>query len=126
MRSPTILIIDDDDGVREIIRFSLEAAAGWQTLVASSGNEGIKRAIAAQPNAILLDVMMPNMDGAETYRQLQSHAATRLIPVIFLTAKAKSSEQRQLMNMGVTGLIVKPFEAQSLVQQIRQILTWNE
>lgn len=126
MTTKQVLVIDDEDGVREIIQFSLEAAAGWEVLTAASGDEGLEIAQAQQPDAILLDVMMPDMDGPTTFHQLQLNAATRHIPTILLTAKAKASEQQQLINLGVTGVIVKPFKAQELVNQIREILNWTD
>jgi CheY-like chemotaxis protein len=119
-----VLVIDDDDGVREIIQISLEAAAGWQVFTASSGREGLQVAADKQPDAILLDVMMPDMDGAETFRRLQASSDTASIPTILLTAKAKMSEQQQYMNLGVTGIITKPFEALNLVNRIQTILNW--
>jgi CheY-like chemotaxis protein len=125
MKPMKILVIDDDDGVREIIQFSLEAAAGWDVLIADSGQRGLERAEAEQPNAILLDVMMPDMDGAETFRQFQANSAIRHIPIIFLTAKAKSSELKRFANLGVAGVITKPIKAQALVEQIKAILHWN-
>ncbi|NEQ11264.1 MAG: response regulator, partial [Moorea sp. SIO4E2] len=76
MTTKRILVIDDDDGVREIIQFSLEAAAGWEVLTAASGKEGLAKAEADQPDAILLDVMMPELDGPATFRQLQANAVT--------------------------------------------------
>ncbi|MEC4803035.1 MAG: response regulator [Jaaginema sp. PMC 1079.18] len=124
MTNKSVLVIDDDDGVREIIQISLEAAAGWQVLTAASGSAGLQVAADQQPDAILLDVMMPGMDGAETFRRLQASPDTQHIPTILLTAKAKMSEQQQYMNLGVTGIITKPFEALNLVRQIQQILKW--
>jgi CheY-like chemotaxis protein len=126
MTTKRVLVIDDEDGVREIIQFSLEAAAGWEVLTAGSGSEGLETAQAQQPDAILLDVMMPDMDGPTTFQQLQLNAATRHIPTIFLTAKVRSSEQQQLLDLGVTGTIAKPFKAQDLVTQIRALLNWSE
>jgi CheY-like chemotaxis protein len=121
-----ILVIDDDDGVREIIQFSLEAAAGWDVSTADSGSEGLAKAEAEQPNAILLDVMMPDMDGAETFRHLQANAAIQHIPTIFLTAKAKLSDLQEFTDLGVAGVITKPIKAQELVEQVRTILQWQE
>lgn len=69
---------------------------------------------------------MPDMDGVETFRHLQTHAPTRTIPTIFLTAKARSSEQQQFLDLGVAGVITKPIKAQDLVEQIRGILRWLE
>lgn len=126
MAPKKILVIDDDDGVREIIQFSLEAAAGWDVSTASSGREGLVKAEVEQPNAILLDVMMPDMDGAETFRQLQANTVIQHIPTILLTAKAKLSELQQFTSLGVAGVITKPIKAQELVEQIRTILCWQE
>jgi CheY-like chemotaxis protein len=126
MTTKRILVIDDEDGIREIIQICLEAAAGWEVLTAASGTEGLEKAEAFQPDAILLDVMMPDMDGPTTFRQLQANSATRHIPTILLTAKAKISEQKQFIDLGVTGVITKPFKAQDLVDQIREILNWRE
>jgi CheY-like chemotaxis protein len=121
-----VLVIDDEDGIREIIQICLEAAAGWEVFTAASGSEGLANAQSTQPDAILLDVMMPDMDGPTTFRQLQANAATQHIPTILLTAKAKISEQQQFIDLGVTGVITKPFKALDLVNQIRQILNWKE
>ncbi len=126
MMTKKVLVIDDEDGIREIIQICLEAAAGWDVLTAASGNEGLVTAQAEQPDVILLDVMMPDMDGPTTFRQLQAHPTTKHIPTILLTAKAKISEQQQFIDLGVTGVITKPFKAQDLVNQIRQILNWSE
>lgn len=120
-----ILVIDDEDGIREIIQICLEVAAGWEVLTAASGSEGLATAQSEQPDAILLDVMMPDMDGPTTFRKLQANAATQHIPTILLTAKAKISEQKQFIDLGVTGVITKPFKAQDLVHQIREILDWS-
>ena len=126
MTTKRILVIDDEDGIREIIQICLEAAAGWEVLTAASGVEGIEKASDFQPDAILLDVMMPDMDGPTTFQALQRLPVTQHIPTILLTAKAKISEQQQFIDLGVTGLITKPFKAQDLVNQIREILDWSE
>jgi len=124
MKPKKILIIEDDDGLREITQFSLEADGGWDVLSAASGAEGLIIAVAEQPDAILLDVMMPDIDGIETLRQLQSNPITQKIPTIFLTAKARGTEQQLLKEMKVAGLITKPIKPQALVTQIRHILHW--
>jgi CheY-like chemotaxis protein len=125
MKNKKVLIIDDDDGVREVIQICLEAVAGWQIITADSGIEGIAIAEINQPDAILLDVMMPYMDGPETFRRLQENLKTQHIPIILLTAKAKISEQKQFRDLGVTGVITKPFDPQNLVEQMYQILHWR-
>lgn len=122
--SKKILVIDDEDGVREITQFSLEAVAGWDVTGAASGPEGIERAIAEQPDAILLDVTMPAMDGPTTFRRLQTSPQTAAIPTILLTAQTDILEQQHLLELGITGLITKPFKPQELVQQICALLGW--
>lgn len=124
MAQKRILVVDDDDGVREVIQICLEAIAGWKVLPAASGGEALTVAEDQKPDAILLDVMMPDMDGLNTFQQLQISSATKDIPTILLTAKAKISEQRKLQVLGVAGVIVKPFEPYNLVAQIKTILNW--
>ncbi|MDJ0687666.1 MAG: response regulator [Xenococcaceae cyanobacterium MO_188.B32] len=119
-----ILVVDDDDGIREVIQICLEAIAGWEVIPAASGKEALTAAQNRKPDAILLDVMMPDMDGLKTFQQLQTRSQTELIPTIFLTAKSKISEQRKLQFIGVAGVIIKPFEPYNLVDQIKTILNW--
>ena len=125
MTTKTILVIDDDDGVREIIQFSLEAATDWEVLTASSGKEGLAIAYKALPDAVLLDVMMPELDGIATFEQLSANSLTCKLPTILLTAKVKSSDRQQFLDLGVTGVITKPFKASDLVKQIKTILGWD-
>ena len=125
MQNKRVLVIDDDDGVREVIQICLEAVAGWEVLTADSGKKGIATAQAEHPDLILLDVMMPYMDGTETFKKLQANPKTKHIPTIFLTAKIKFSEKQQYLNLGVTGAIAKPFDPQSLVEQIQTLLNWT-
>jgi DNA-binding response OmpR family regulator len=124
MTTKKILIVDDEDGLRQIIQFSLEAVAGWEVLTAASGSEGLVIAAAVKPDAILLDVMMPDMDGDETFKRLQENASTNDIPTIFLTSKASMSEQQELLDLGVAGAIAKPIKPRELVEEIRKILSW--
>jgi CheY-like chemotaxis protein len=121
-----VLIIDDEVGIRKITQIALNAIAGWEVLMAESGPEGIAIAQTAQPDAILLDVMMPEMDGIATFENLQANGATQTIPVILLTAKAQLFERQQFTALGVTGVITKPFKAPELVQQMRDLLHWHE
>jgi CheY-like chemotaxis protein len=80
-----ILIIDDEDDIREVAQVALELVGGWTVLSARSGAEGLAMALEEKPDAILLDVMMPDMDGTATFRQLQAHFETEQIPVLLLT-----------------------------------------
>jgi CheY-like chemotaxis protein len=123
--SKRVLLIDDEDDIREVAGMSLETVAGWTTMAARSGREGVKIAAEQQPDAILLDVMMPDMDGPSTFRNLQGSAATKSIPVIFLTAKAQTREQRGFRELGAHGVISKPFDPLTLADQISEILGWK-
>ncbi|MEA5452410.1 response regulator [Leptolyngbya sp. CCNP1308] len=120
-----ILLIDDDDGARRIIQFSLEAAAGWEVLTAASGVNGLSLAQTEPLDAVLLDVMMPDLDGPATFQRLQENPATRSIPVIMLTAKASPTEHQPLLELGIAGIITKPFKIPALIAQVRAILNWQ-
>ena len=126
MATKRVLIIDDDLGIRKIVQISLEAVAGWDVFIAASGMEGIAIAETEQPDAILLDVMMPGMDGIATIGQIRENPLIQHIPVILLTAKAQPSEQKQFTQLQVAGVITKPFKATDLVQQMRLLLKWQD
>lgn len=120
-----VLIIDDEDDIREVAALSLESVAGWEVIRASSGVEGLARAAEYQPDAILLDVMMPGMDGPTTFRELRKNAATARIPVLLLTAKVQATDQRRFADIGVNAILFKPFDPLSLAAQISAVLGWN-
>lgn len=120
-----VLIIDDEDDIREVAALSLESVAGWEVIVAGSGPQGLARAIEHQPDAILLDVMMPGMDGPSTFRELRKNPATAKIPVLLLTAKVQSSDQRRFADLGVEGVLFKPFDPLTLHTQIAATLGWK-
>ena len=120
-----VLIIDDEDDIREVAALSLESVAGWEVFVAGSGPQGMARAIEYQPDAILLDVMMPGMDGPTTFRELRKNPATAKIPVLLLTAKVQSSDQRRFADLGVDGVLFKPFDPLTLHSQIAATLGWK-
>jgi CheY-like chemotaxis protein len=121
-----VLIVDDEDDIREVAALSLEATAGWEILTASSGRKGIETAAREQPDAILMDVMMPGMDGPTTFKQLQQNAATSHIPVVLLTAKVQGVDQRRFAGLGVAGILFKPFDPLTLAEQISVALGWKE
>ena len=120
-----ILIIDDEDDIREVAALSLETVAGWEVIAAASGAQGLARAVEHKPDAILLDVMMPGMDGPTTFRELRKDPATAKIPVLLLTAKVQSSDQRRFADLGVEGVLFKPFDPLTLHIQIATALGWN-
>ena len=123
--SKTLLVIDDDDDIREIAQLTLELGASWQVVTARSGSEGVEIAKASRPDAILLDVMMPALDGPGTLELLRTDARTRDIPVVFLTAKVRPTERERLMRLGVAGVLAKPFDPVALPKQIAALLGWG-
>lgn len=120
-----ILLIDDEEDIREVVALSLETVAGWRVTSAGSGNEGMQLAKASAPDAILLDVMMPGQDGPATLRLLRSDQSTAGIPVLFLTAKVQALERERLRGAGAAGFLAKPFNPMTLAAEISQILGWN-
>ncbi|HEX9129150.1 MAG TPA: response regulator [Gemmatimonadaceae bacterium] len=120
-----LLIIEDEDNIREVASLSLEVTEGWQISTASSGALGVALALREKPDAILLDVMMPDKDGPAIFRELQSSEETNAIPVIFLTAKVQGPERQRFMELGVRGVIAKPFDPLTLGKQIRDALGWR-
>ena len=103
MTTKRILLIDDEADLREVAQLSLEMVGGWQVIEGSSGSEGLAKAESEQPDAILLDLMMPDMDGFTTFKRLQANKATKQIPVIFLTAKVNPDDRSQFAQLGVSG-----------------------
>jgi two-component system, OmpR family, response regulator len=117
-----VLIIDDEPDIRRVARLSLVKIGGMEVLDAASGLEGTETAAAQAPDAILLDVMMPGLDGPATLHALRADPRTAGIPVVFLTAKAMPEEVARLLAMGVHGVLNKPFDPMTLPSQLRAAL----
>ena len=117
----TILIIDDEPDIRLIVRLSLQKR-GLTVVEASGGQEGVRLARRERPDAILLDVMMPNVDGPTTLAELRAAPESAAIPVVFLTAKAQRSEVERLRDLGATGVLTKPFDPMTLADEVLKIL----
>ena|SRR5438270_3357499 len=124
MSTRRILIVDDEDDIREVAQVSLELVGHWEVLTAASGRDGISSARSERPDAILLDVMMPDMDGPSTLAQLQADPLTRDIPVVFLTAKAQSADRSRLAQLGAAGILTKPFDPLKLAAEVASTLHW--
>lgn len=120
----TILIIDDDPIICVTTKTILKAIAGWKPLIAASGEEGLAIAQREQPDVILLDVKMPEMDGIMVLKHLRAKPETQCIPVILFTAENISSHM--VAQLPITGVIRKPFDADELIKQIRLLLNWHE
>jgi CheY-like chemotaxis protein len=125
MSAKRILVIDDEKNLCSVIQACLEHLGGWTVSIAHEGSAGLLLAATQVPDAILLDVMMPDMDGIAMFRLLQNNAATRGIPVIFLTAKVQAFDLSEFSQLGVAGVIAKPFDPLSLAQQVAEVLGWN-
>ena len=122
MGSRTILVVDDDDEIREIVALSLEVMGGWTVLTADRGGAGLEIARAHHPDAVLLDVMMPEMDGPTMFSRMQLDPALRDIPVVLLTAKVQVGHVQVWDSLPVAGVIPKPFNPAPLSTQIDDLV----
>jgi len=120
-----ILVVDDDEAIREVVRTGLEVVAGWQVEVASNGAQAVALCSADPPDAVLLDVMMPTMDGPTTFARLQEDPRTRSVPVILLTAKVQPAERRRYEDLAVAGVLAKPFDPLALPEDVADLLGWR-
>jgi CheY-like chemotaxis protein len=109
-----ILVIEDDPDIQQLVQMALEFTGGYQVSVASDGPEGLGKAEAERPDLILLDAMMPGMDGFEVCRRLKADPALAGIPVVFLTAKAQAAEIEEGLRLGAAGYLTKPFDPMRL------------
>jgi CheY-like chemotaxis protein len=119
-----ILIVDDDPMLREVAQAALELVGGWEVHTAQSGPQAQQRARAEHPDAILLDVMMPGVDGPSTVVALRADPATCDIPVIFLTAKMPSEDLEEWRSLRLAGVIPKPFDPMTLASDMAALLGW--
>jgi CheY-like chemotaxis protein len=119
-----ILLIDDEQYISAVVQACLVTLGGWTVLMAKSGAEGLLKAQRERPDAILLDVMMPDMNGVTLLRELRKEPATKSIPVVMLTAKTQLSDRHLYKNLDIAGVISKPFEPLKLVDQINEALGW--
>lgn len=117
-----VLVIDDEEDVRFVARVSLGRVGQMTVIEAASGEEGVERARRERPDFILLDMMMPGMDGAATLRALRAGDGTASIPVVFLTAKVMASDVQRLKDLGAKGVVLKPFNPMTLASEITAIL----
>jgi len=117
-----VLIIDDDADIRRIAGLSLSRLGGMVVIEAAGGAEGVRRAAEDPPDAILLDMMMPFMNGSETLAALRAQPETALTPVIFLTAKSVQVEVERMKALGAAGVLIKPFDPRTLAADLRALL----
>lgn len=121
----TVLVIDDSDLIRAVAKLALGGQEGWEVLCAEGGAAGLDLARRTQPDAVLLDVVMPGLDGPATHGRLRDDDATRAIPVIFLTAQADEADRARFAELDVAGVIAKPFDPGRLAAQVSELLGWD-
>jgi CheY-like chemotaxis protein len=121
-----ILVVDDDDLARRAVADSLHTMAGWDVAEAYCGAQAIESARQDQPDAILLDVMMPAMDGPAMLGKLRSARATSHIPIVLLTANVKAANDGSFAHLPVAGVLLKPFDPLRLAGQVANALGWDD
>ena len=119
-----ILYVEDDLDIQTVATLALEVVGGFKVKVCSSGEQALEKVVAFAPDMILLDVMMPGMDGPTTLKALRQLAALEQVPVAFMTAKVQSHEVDQLIKLGAEGVITKPFDPFTLAPQVRRL--WEQ
>ena len=122
MELRTVLLVDDEEDIRAVGQIALEDVGGLVPLLAGTSDEAVALANSGRPDLILLDVMMPGTDGPGTLARLRAAPATASIPIIFLTAKVQKADVQRLLALGAAGVIAKPFDPMTLVDEARKIL----
>jgi len=120
----TIMLVEDEPDILEVARLALEATGPFTIHPCNSGQKAIDTAPVVKPDLIILDMMMPGMDGLTTLALLRQNVELKSIPVIFMTAKAQTNEMKHYIERGAIGAISKPFDPMHLAEEVRQI--WNK
>lgn len=126
MTERTVLIVDDDSDIREIVQFALEMQPGWKVVGEPAGENAVARAIELNPDVILLDNHLEGMDGPATLSALRADDRTKTIPVIFLTGSSRPAEVERLRALGAQGVLAKPFDPLALGAQVAREVGWPE
>jgi CheY-like chemotaxis protein len=121
----TILIVDDEDDARAIAVLALQLKTDWILLQATSGQQALDIAAAYQPDLILLDMMMPELDGKATLCKLKENPKTQHLPIILVTAKVEPLSQTDISPQQILAVFAKPFRPLELADQIRAVLAWE-
>ena len=116
-----ILMVEDEPDIQAVAQIALETVGGLQVEMCSSGKEALDRVLAYAPDLILMDVMMPGLDGPSTLQTLRANPETAGFPVIFMTAKVQSHEIARFIDLGALGVIAKPFDPMTLASTIRSL-----
>jgi two-component system OmpR family response regulator len=118
----TILLVDDDPSIRQVATLTLERVGGWAVRVAGSGAQALELARDEPPDLVLIDVMMPGMDGPETLARLRELPGFAAVPVVFMTARVQTHEIEEYRALGVVGVVSKPFDPLTLPQQLLEFV----
>jgi len=121
MAGQTILIVEDEKDIAEVVAYNLKRE-GFRTVTAGSGEKGLALAASTLPSLILLDLMLPGMDGREVCRRLKASEATRSIPIVILTARSEDSDVVAGLELGAEDYITKPFSPRVLMARVRAVL----
>ena len=116
-----ILYVEDEPDIQAVAKLALEMVGGFEVMICGSGAQALQKVGGYAPDLILLDVMMPGMDGPTTLQNLRADSATAAIPVIFLTAKVQPAEVAQYQALGALDVIAKPFDPMALAGQVRAL-----
>jgi CheY-like chemotaxis protein len=123
--SRSILVIDDSVLIREAAKIALGTIGGWRIVTAVSGEEGIERALSERLDAILLDVVMPGMDGIAVAERLHTMPATSSLPIVLLTAHDRLEDTEGFERLAIAGVIAKPFDVSDLSGEVATVLGWS-
>jgi len=123
--TPYVLVVDDDPAIRMVVRLGLERVAGWEVVEASSSDAAVDVVSRRRPDVVLLDVMMPEQDGPATLARLRALDGGADLRVVFLTASGPGGETQRLHDLGVAGVIRKPFDPMSLAAEVATMLGWE-
>src|ERR1700690_3232976 len=118
-----ILVIEDDRSIQMVLELVFTRMAKCEVLVASNGADGLAMIQAKKPDVVLLDLMMPGMDGFEVCQKAKEDSGTRHIPIIFLTAQPQPAAVARAMSLGAAGYLVKPFDPIKIIDQVNEALT---
>ncbi len=122
----TVMLIDDDADIRFIAELSLQRVGGWEVEVCNGGEAGLEALKVSRPDVILLDMMMPGLNGAAVIARIQAMPAHAATPVIFMTAKTQAHEITEYLSLGAVGIVSKPFDPIALPDLIREIIDADE
>jgi CheY-like chemotaxis protein len=126
MTDRTVLIVDDDSDIREIVQFALEMEPGWKVVGEARGENAVVRALETRPDVILLDVNLEGMDGPATLDALRADDRTQDIPILFLTGNTRQPDVDRLRALGAHGVLAKPFDPLALSAQVAREMRWSE